>query len=128
MKENTNDSLMWFFTSLITLFPAIVLTALLLVFYFIVSLVLSKKYLVKTEEKKGLVYLIIAGIFAVLAVIVCLKWEFWSSINMLIPYAITGLLFNRKAKKYKAKSIYTNINMGMMLAAILIALISIFLR
>jgi hypothetical protein len=128
MKENSNDTLLWFFTSLVALFPAIVLTALLLFFYYVLSLALSKNILIKTENKKGLIYVFIAGIFAVLSVIVCLKWEYWSSINMLIPYVITGFLFNKKAKKYNVKSIYTNINMGMILAAVFIALISIIFK
>jgi len=126
MKENTNDPLLWFFTSLVSLFPAIILTAFLFVFYLVISFVLSKNHIVKTDDKKGLIYSVIAGIFAILSVIVCVKWEFWSSINMLIPYAITGLMFNRRAKKHKGSSKITTINVGIILTAVLIALISVF--
>ncbi len=129
LLQNTDiDYLNWVFTLLVFLFPAFGLTVALFLFYLIVNSVLSGIYLSNSAIIKSRIQTVLAGIFSILALLVCMKWEYWSSIDMIIPFLIIGFLFNRKAIKNKENSNYTNSIFGILILVVLLATVSIIFR
>ncbi len=127
--QNTDiDILNWAFTLMVALFPALIITVALFLFHIIVGVVLSNNNIVKKSILKKRAYTVLAGLFSVLALLVCLKWEYWSSIDMIIPFLIFGFLFNRKAIQNKENTKYTNSIFGILILVVLLAIVSIIFR
>jgi hypothetical protein len=122
------DYLNWVFTLLVVLFPAFGLTVVLFLFYLVVNSVLSTNYFSNSSIIKRRTPTVLAGVFSILALLVCLKWEYWSSIDLIIPFLIISFLFNRKAMKNKEVSMFIKSVFGLQILVVVTSIISIFYR
>ncbi len=124
-SSEKSDPLRWIFTLAVALFPALVLTAFLVVFYFLVVFIVSKNNVIETDELKNKIFSTFSILFVLATFFVIFKWEYWSSINLLIPFLISGFLYFRKAIQIKKNSQITKINRILIIIAFAVGVVSV---